>query len=213
MNGDPEAIASQRSGPNVEPSNDARSTAAHSLALRTDGLDSEARVLDRLGQVALQGRPRFVGPPAFVAQQLSDQCVLRRLDVGLASGQDPARRIDDVGGHSPPQLLVAPRVRRGRQPQQPGTVQQSDGEDLPVPAPHPDRGGRRRRAEPPVPAQVTRVQLHRRPVVLPPPKRVLGRRQPVDVRLAQYDRHPPITHHRDGIPHPVFSRPRDPSQG
>ena len=48
-----------------------------------------------------------------------------------------------------------------------GTVQESDGENLSASAPGPNRRGRRLRAEPPEPAQVARMQLERRGVVLP----------------------------------------------
>jgi hypothetical protein len=70
-----------------------------------------------------------------------------------------------------------------------GTVQESDGEKLSVPAPRPDRRRRRLRAEPPIPAQVARMQLYRRGVVLPVSKGAHDVAELADVRSAQLDCH------------------------
>lgn len=63
-------------------------------------------------------------------------------------------------------------------------------------APGPDRRGRRLWAEPPVPAQVPWMQLHRCPIVLPLPQHAHSLVQPIDSWLAQHNRHTLIKHHR-----------------
>jgi len=75
-------------------------------------------------------------------------------DAYLSLRQDAAFWPSDVGRHPLSQLLVVLSFWRNRQSQQLGTVQQPDGENLPVAAPGPDGPGRRLCAEPPIPAQV-----------------------------------------------------------
>ncbi len=83
---------------------------------------------------------------------------------------------------------------RERQPQQLGTVQQPDGENLSVAAPGSDRRGCRVCTEPPEPAQIPGMELHRRPVGLPLPQHAHSLAEPVDCRLAQHNPHNTITH-------------------
>src|SRR6185437_12227907 len=90
------------------------------------------------------------------------------------------------------------------QPQQPGTVKQPDSENPPVPAPGPDRPGHRVRPEPPEPAQIPRMQLHKCAVALPLSQHARNLVQPAGTRHAKDDRHAPITHHRAVRPHLVL---------
>jgi hypothetical protein len=72
-----------------------------------------------------------------------EQCAKSRFDVYLPLRQDAALWLSHVGDHRLSQFLVVLSVWRDGQPQQPGTVQQPDGENLAVAAPGPDRRGRR----------------------------------------------------------------------
>jgi hypothetical protein len=167
---------------------------AHVRPLRPDHLDPHAGVLHRLREVAAQRRPRLVGVPAGLEQQIPDTCARRRFNVGLPGRQDAALRLGHVLDQLQRQLLVLLSVRRGRQPHQIGSVQQPDGENPAVPAPGPDRRGRRLSTGPPEPAQIPRMQLQWRLVVLPFPERAYGLAQPVDSRRAQNNRHSPESH-------------------
>jgi hypothetical protein len=118
-------------------------------------------------------RPADLGPvrpPARRRTPSPHQCAALR----------PGHVLDQLTG----QFLVPPGVRRDRQPQQLGLVQQPDGENPPVPAPRPDRRGRRLRTRPPEPAQVSRMQLHRRPVLLPLPQHAHSLAQPISTAAA-----------------------------
>ena len=160
---------------NVDLSNDARCTAVRTCAcsgpitsIRTPG-SSTGSVRSR--------RSGVHGSSAL--QPSSDSRSWTSAPVGASTYDLPRRqhaalRLGHVRDQLLRQLLVLPSVRRDRQPQQLGPVQQPDGENPPVPAPGPDRRGRRLRAEPPEPAQVARMQLHRRPVVLPLPQHAHG---------------------------------------
>ncbi len=116
------------------------------------------------------------------------------------------RRPGHVGGHLGGQLLVVLRLGRDRHSQQPGTVQQRNGEYLSVAAPGPGRRRRRLRAEAPVPTQIARVQLDTEPVVLHLPQREHSIPQPADSDLPQRD-------HGDMVQRPATSACRDARAG
>jgi hypothetical protein len=88
----------------------------HVCPLRPDHFDPHAWVLHRLGEFAAQRRPRLVGPPAVLEQQILDECVHRRLDVHLAPRQYVALGLGYVLSQLRRDLLVLASVRRDRQP-------------------------------------------------------------------------------------------------
>jgi YVTN family beta-propeller protein len=63
---------------------------------------------------------------------------------------------------------------------------------------------------PPEPAQIPRMQLQRRLVVLPFPERAHGLAQPADSRLAQNNRHSPVSHTTTPTVRIRFFRPTAP---
>jgi len=103
---------------NVDLSNDARCTAVRTVRLlRPDHLDPHAWVLHRLREVAAQQRPRLVGVPAVLEQQIFYQRAHWRLDVHLPLYQYAALRLGHVLHQLLRQLLVPLSVWRDRQPQ------------------------------------------------------------------------------------------------
>lgn len=156
---------------------------------RPDHLDAQVRLLHRLGELAAQRRPRLVALPAPLGQHVLEQSPHRRLDGRLARRQDAALGIGGVGGHLIRQLLIPLHFRGDRHPQQVRAVEEAEREDPAVPAPDAHRACQGVGAEAPEPAEVARVQLHRRALVLPVAQRVHGRGQSSGIRSAHHDRH------------------------
>ena len=115
----------------------------HVHSLGSGHLDAQARVLDGLRQVTAQRRPWLVRGPAGLGQQVADQGAVGRLDVRRPLGQYAAGRRTQILDEPLRQVPVAVCLRRDRQPQHRGLVQQPDGDELAAPAPRPDRRGRR----------------------------------------------------------------------
>ena len=115
-----------------------------------------------------------------------------RLNGCRAGRQDTRFRQRHIGDQSPSQFIVVVRIGRKRHSEKIRAVQQSDGQDLAVAAPRPNGRRCRVRTEPPVPTQVTWVQLYGRPVVLPLPQHVDHFVQAGHVRSTDPDCHPPI---------------------
>jgi hypothetical protein len=89
----------------------------HVRLLRPDHLDPHAWVLHRLREVAAQRRPRLVGVPAVLEQQILDQRIHRRRDVRLVRGRGVRPRVPSPPGRRAWLLPYASRDARG-----PGTA-------------------------------------------------------------------------------------------
>jgi hypothetical protein len=85
--------------------------------LRPDHLDPHAWVLHRLREVAAQRRPRLVGVPAVLEQQILNEYTHWRLDGHLPRRQYAALRRSHVLDQLARQPLVPLSVWRDRQPQ------------------------------------------------------------------------------------------------
>jgi hypothetical protein len=135
--------------------------------VRTDGLDPQTAVLHRFGEVAVQWGPWFVGDPTVLVQKFSKRCSEAGLDDRVSGGQGPARRIGDVSDQLACEVVVMIGHRGDRHADKTGAVHESDRQNLSVPTPDSQGLGQCLRAEAPVPAKVTGVQLHRRGILLP----------------------------------------------
>ncbi len=166
----------------------------HVRRLGIGHLDPQPRVFHRLREVEGQRGPRIVGLPAVRQQQFLDQRAVRRREIRGSRGQYASLRGRQVLDEDPGRCLVPLEVRCDRKPQQVGLVQEPDGNDPAVPAPGSDGRHQFLHAVRAGPAQVARMQLQRRLVVLPVPQRGQDLVELSDFRSAQRNRHGQITH-------------------
>ncbi len=186
----------QRSRVNVEFGNAARCTSTRSGALRrVDDLDPEAAVVHRVGEVTRQWRPRLVRDPTTLGEEPSEGGAGPSLDTRVVGGQHATLRIRQSA--SSRAANASSRSTIGATPirTRPGILHEADGHDLPVPTPHPNGGGQVLRAQFPVPPEVTRMKLDRRPFLLPGRQRLGDLVQRVGGRGLQRDGHGPIQVH------------------
>ena len=158
-------------------------------AVRGSGLDPDARILDGVGEVPAEGRPRLGRLPPHRQHHVTQQRAAGHVEPHVLHREHTPVGVRDVGGDLSGQQLVVAQVRRDREPEPEGLVQQADRHDARVQAPRPGRAGRRIAAQTPEPAQVPRVELHVRLVLLPPPEDLEHVVHLVGAGLVQEDRH------------------------
>lgn len=139
----------------------------------------------------MQRRPRLVRIPARLQEDLAEQSAVGDFESDLPGRQNPTLRIIDIRQQPACQITVLSQIRRGRQTQHIRGVQVSDGNDPSAHAPGADGRGQPLSAQRPGPAEVSRMELQGRAVVLPYAEGIHGPGQSVDAGLVQNDRHVP----------------------
>lgn len=150
---------------------------------------AQAMALDRVGEVTHERSPELIGRPPLPCQLRTKCCAEAGFDADRVLRKDAPRRLREIRHHVFREFGVVICFRRDGQPRQPSSVQQSDGEDRPIPGPTPDARGQLARTDLPCPTQIAGMKLKGGVLMLPRPEGIDDVMEAGIVGSRQYEVH------------------------